>query len=69
MKQRNYATACIGKWGLGRSNLKVAPNKQGFDYFFFLDFKPGCPLKRLAPQTMYENAEKLAFNKRFILMM
>lgn len=34
MKQRNYATACIGKWGLGGPGAAGNPNNQGFDYFF-----------------------------------
>lgn len=34
MKQKNYATACIGKWGLGGPGAVGNPNNQGFDYFF-----------------------------------
>ncbi len=33
-KQKNYATACIGKWGLGGPQSEGHPNNQGFDYFF-----------------------------------
>ncbi len=33
-KQRDYATACIGKWGLGGPETSGAPNNQGFDYFY-----------------------------------
>lgn len=34
MKEAGYATACIGKWGLGGPNTEGAPNVQGFDYFY-----------------------------------
>lgn len=33
-KQKNYATACIGKWGLGGVGSQGHPNRQGFDYFY-----------------------------------
>jgi arylsulfatase A-like enzyme len=34
LQQSGYATALIGKWGLGEPNSAGHPNKQGFDYFF-----------------------------------
>ncbi len=34
LKQRGYATACIGKWGLGYEGSTGDPNRQGFDLFF-----------------------------------
>ena len=34
MKQAGYATAMIGKWGLGESGSTGVPNRQGFDEFF-----------------------------------
>ncbi|EDM29063.1 N-acetylgalactosamine 6-sulfate sulfatase (GALNS) [Lentisphaera araneosa HTCC2155] len=34
MKEAGYATALIGKWGLGYPGSEGEPNKQGFDYFF-----------------------------------
>ncbi|MFI3305091.1 MAG: arylsulfatase [Rikenellaceae bacterium] len=33
-KQKDYATACIGKWGLGGPHSEGHPNNQGFDYFY-----------------------------------
>ncbi|MFI3280882.1 MAG: arylsulfatase [Rikenellaceae bacterium] len=33
-KESGYATACIGKWGLGGPDTDGAPNNQGFDYFY-----------------------------------
>lgn len=34
LKEAGYATALIGKWGLGELGSVGHPNKQGFDYFF-----------------------------------
>ena len=33
-KDAGYATALIGKWGLGEIGMPGHPNKQGFDYFY-----------------------------------
>jgi len=35
LKQRNYATACIGKWHLGEVPA-YRPQRQGFDYYYGL---------------------------------
>lgn len=38
LRQAGYATACIGKWGLGMDDMPGAPWLQGFDFFFgYLD--------------------------------
>jgi len=34
LKQAGYATALIGKWGLGDPGSSGLPTRQGFDYFF-----------------------------------
>lgn len=34
LKQKDYATAAIGKWGLGHFGTSGDPNKQGFDLFY-----------------------------------
>jgi len=34
LKRRGYATAAIGKWGLGPPGSEGDPNRQGFDLFF-----------------------------------
>ena len=34
LKQAGYATALIGKWGLGEAGSSGVPTRQGFDYFF-----------------------------------
>lgn len=33
MRGAGYATACIGKWGMGNPSSSGAPHRQGFDYF------------------------------------
>lgn len=34
LQQAGYATACIGKWGLGGPDSVGLPNVQGFDHFY-----------------------------------
>jgi len=34
VKQKGYATAVIGKWGLGMGNSEGSPLRHGFDYFY-----------------------------------
>ncbi len=34
LRERGYATALIGKWGLGMEDSPGAPWRQGFDYFY-----------------------------------
>ena len=34
LKKNGYATAAVGKWGLGQAGTDGVPNKQGFDYWF-----------------------------------
>jgi len=34
LKQKGYATAAVGKWGLGQIGTTGDPNQQGFDLFF-----------------------------------
>ncbi len=51
LKQRNYATAAIGKWHLGHLP-KYLPTRQGFDYYYGIpysndmDFVQGSPRYR-----------------------
>ena len=57
LKKAGYATACIGKWGLGGVGTSGDPSKQGFDYFF------GYNCQRQAhnyyPKYLYRNQEKI----------
>ena len=34
LKQKGYATAAVGKWGLGHVGTSEDPNRQGFDLFY-----------------------------------
>jgi arylsulfatase A-like enzyme len=34
LKSEGYATACMGKWGMGMFNTTGSPLKKGFDHFF-----------------------------------
>jgi arylsulfatase len=58
LKSRGYATALIGKWGLGPPGSTGDPLKQGFDRFY------GYNCQRLAhnhcPPWLYDNHEKIA---------
>jgi arylsulfatase A len=34
LKQQGYATACMGKWGMGMFNTTGSPLRKGFDHFY-----------------------------------
>jgi arylsulfatase A-like enzyme len=57
LKQGGYATALMGKWGLGGPDSTGIPNKQGFDYFF------GYLCQRHAhnyyPEFLFRNEERV----------
>lgn len=61
-KQRQYVTACIGKWGLGGPGSQSRPNMMGFDYFF------GYLGQELAhnyyPEFLHENDTKVMLDKK-----
>jgi arylsulfatase A-like enzyme len=53
LKSAGYATACVGKWGLGMSEAPGGPTYQGFDYFFgYLDQKQA---HNYYPTHLWEN--------------
>ncbi|MBI1375571.1 MAG: sulfatase-like hydrolase/transferase [Phycisphaera sp.] len=56
LKQKNYATACFGKWDLAKHSQtdfypELMPNHQGFDYFY------GTPTSNDAFANLYRNEE------------
>ena len=57
LKKAGYATACIGKWGLGGPDSPGHPNEHGFDYFY------GYLCQRQAhnhyPDHLWRNHEKV----------
>ena len=64
LKSRGYATACIGKWGLGHTGNSGDPNTQGFDLFF--GYKCQVHAHNHYPEFLWRNdrIEKLDGNDR-----
>jgi arylsulfatase A-like enzyme len=59
LKEQGYATALIGKWGLGDHESPGAPDRQGFDYFFgYLDQGRA---HRFYPDFLWRNREKVDY--------
>jgi arylsulfatase A-like enzyme len=62
LQRHHYATACIGKWGLGGPDNEGAPNRQGFDYFF--GYLGQGNAHRYYPPFLYENRKKVMLDKK-----
>lgn len=60
LKQRNYQTACIGKWGMGGPESEGHPNNQGFDYFF--GYLGQLNAHRYYPDRLFENNTPMMLN-------
>lgn len=60
LKQKGYATAAIGKWGLGHVGTSGDPNKQGFDLFFGMN----CQVHAHSyyPGHLWHNNKKFKLN-------
>jgi arylsulfatase A-like enzyme len=57
LKKQGYATAMIGKWGLGTEKSTGAPNRKGFDYSFgYLDHRHA---HRQYTDHLFRNGEKV----------
>ena len=60
LKEANYKTGIVGKWGLGAPQTQSIPTEMGFDYFF------GYNCQRLAhtytPVHLYENENRVYLN-------
>ncbi len=53
LKQKGYATAMIGKWGMGAAGTAGSPLKHGFDYYYgYLDQKQA---HNYYPTHLWEN--------------
>ncbi|WP_374755177.1 arylsulfatase [Dyadobacter jejuensis] len=53
LKQKGYATALTGKWGMGMGDTEGTPTNQGFDYYYgYLDQKQA---HNLYPSHLWEN--------------
>jgi uncharacterized sulfatase len=57
LQQAGYATACIGKWGLGSTEQSGQPNKQGFDHFF--GYTEHVHAHNYFPDFLWRNSEKI----------
>jgi arylsulfatase A-like enzyme len=57
LQQAGYATALIGKWGLGEPGTTGEPGKQGFDYFF--GYLNQGHAHNHYPSFLYRNTEKV----------
>jgi uncharacterized sulfatase len=57
LKEAGYATALIGKWGLGEPETPGLPNDQGFDYFF--GYLNQVHAHNYYPEYLWLNKEKV----------
>ena len=64
MQEAGYATAIVGKWGLGAPATEGVPNQQGFDYFY--GFNCQRQAHNLYPVHLWENDQKVPLNNALI---
>jgi len=57
LKGQGYATACVGKWGLGGPDSNGRPQLKGFDYFF--GYLSQGAAHNYYPDYLFENNEKV----------
>lgn len=62
LKQKNYRTACIGKWGMGGPDSEGHPNHHGFDYFY--GYLGQGHAHSYYPPFLFENNEKIMLEKK-----
>ena len=62
LKQKGYATMCVGKWGLGGPGTSGSPVNKGFDYFF--GYFGQAHAHRYYPEYLYENEQRVSLNGR-----
>lgn len=56
LKEAGYATACVGKWGLGEAGTPGIPTRQGFDFFF--GYLNQSRAHRFYPDYVWRNEKK-----------
>jgi arylsulfatase A-like enzyme len=59
-QRAGYATAAIGKWGLGPAGSTGDPNKQGFDLFF--GYNCQAVAHSFFPRYLWRNQEQIEIN-------
>lgn len=62
LKKEQYATACVGKWGMGGPDDYGAPWKHGFDYFF--GYLSQFNAHKYYPDFLWENSKKIKLNRK-----
>lgn len=62
LKEKQYTTACVGKWGLGGPNSVGDPLKHGFDYFF--GYLGQGNAHKYYPDFLWENNKKVNLHKK-----
>lgn len=66
LKNADYTTGCIGKWGLGMVGTTGDPNHQGFDYFYgYLDQKQS---HNYYPTHLWENGQWDSLDNEFVMI-
>lgn len=60
LKQKGYATAAVGKWGLGQFGTTGDPNRQGFDLFF--GYNCQAHAHSFYPGHLWRNGQKVKLN-------
>ncbi|WP_394728854.1 arylsulfatase [Altererythrobacter sp. GH1-8] len=65
LRSAGYATAIVGKWGLGGPNSRGEPQLRGFDYAFgYLDQKQS---HNYYPTHLWENGKRIPLRNRFFI--
>lgn len=62
LKDAGYATALIGKWGLGDPGSTGIPTRQGFDYFF--GYTNQTHAHNSWPEYLWRNEEKVVLQNK-----
>lgn len=63
LRTAGYATAMVGKWGVGLPGTPGTPDKQGFDYSF--GFYDQARAHTYYPHFLYENGEKIPLPENY----
>lgn len=63
LKQKDYTTACVGKWGMGGPGTQGEPSKHGFDYFY--GHLSQLDAHFYFPQYLWENNKKIELDKQY----
>jgi arylsulfatase A-like enzyme len=64
LKKAGYATALVGKWGVGEEGSAGVPNQQGFDYFYgYLD---QLHAHNAYPEFLMRNAARVPLRNKLV---